>query len=98
MNSHLGSSWISSIMTGVLTWIFLASLAATTAAQDQSDATAIVADQVRRQGFPCDEPSTAERIADESSPNQTVYLLKCKATTFRVVLIPDQAAVVTKIE
>src|SRR5262245_59500281 len=74
MNAHPGSSRISPITTGVLIGMFLAGLVATTAAQDQSDVTAIVADQVRSQGFACDSPKSAEHIAAESSPNETVYL------------------------
>jgi hypothetical protein len=52
---------------------------------------------VRSQGFPCSNPSSAERISAESAPNQTVYLLKCEGMTYRVLLIPDQGAQVTRV-
>jgi hypothetical protein len=58
----------------------------------------IVADQVRSQGFPCKNPRSAERVEAESSPNQTVYLLKCEDMTYHVLLVPDQAADVAKVD
>lgn len=98
MKRKPGSFWISSVAVGAFTAVGLASSIATAAARDQSDVSTIVADQVRSQGFPCRNPSSTERVADESAPNQTVYLLKCEAVTYRVVLIPDQAALVTRLE
>jgi hypothetical protein len=68
------------------------------AALGQSEIAAIIAAQIRSQGFVCSNPSAAERIAAESAPNKPAYLLKCEASTYRVVLIPDQAAIVTRVE
>ena len=98
MNCNLRSLLIPSITTGVLTSVCLAGPIATATAQDQSTALTIVADQVRSQGFRCNNPSSAERIAAESIPNETVYLLKCEGITYRVVLIPNQAARVTEVQ
>jgi hypothetical protein len=98
MNCNRRSLWIPFITTGVLTSVCLAGPIATAAAQDQGTAVRIVADQVRSQGFRCNNPSSAERIAAESIPNETVYLLKCEGVTYRVVLIPDQAAKVTGVD
>ncbi|KQU80159.1 hypothetical protein ASD12_12240 [Mesorhizobium sp. Root102] len=89
---------ISSIGAGVFLSICLAGTVATATAKDQDTVTAVVADQVRSQGFPCKNPSSADRIEAESVPNQTAYLLKCEGTTYRVLLIPDQAAEVAKID
>jgi hypothetical protein len=77
--------------------VSLAGPFATATAQDQSADVRIVADQVRSQGFPCDNPSSAEPIEAESAPNHAVYLLKCESVTYRVVLIPDQGAEVTEV-
>ena len=96
MNCVSGSSWIPSILTCILTSVCVAGPIATASAQDQSADIAIVADQVRSQGFPCDNPSAAEPIESKSAPNHAVYLLKCGSITYRVVLIPDQAAEVTE--
>jgi hypothetical protein len=96
MNSNPGSLWIPSLATRVLVSVCLGGPVATATAQDQSADVKIVGDQVRSQGFACDNPSSAERIEAESAPNHTVYLLKCESTTYRVVLIPDEAAQVTE--
>jgi hypothetical protein len=96
MKCNPASLRASSLASGVLASICAAGAIATAAAQDQS--TAIVADQVRSQGFPCSDPSAAERVSAESAPNHTVYLLRCEGVTYRVLLIPDQGAQVTRVD
>ena len=66
------------------------------AAQDTD--LSIVADQVRSQGFACDNPTAAARIVDASLPDQQVYKLSCDGVSYRVHLIPDMAAEVTKLD
>ena len=87
---------ISSIGVGVFMSICLAGAVASATTKDQDTVATVVADQVRSQGFSCKNPSSADRI--EAVPNQTVYLLKCEGTTYRVLLIPDQAAEVAKVD
>ncbi|BCG70738.1 hypothetical protein MesoLj113a_18960 [Mesorhizobium sp. 113-1-2] len=89
---------ISSIGAGVFMSICLAGTVATATTKDQDTVATVVADQVRSQGFPCKNPSSADRIETETVPNQTAYLLKCEGTTYRVLLIPDQAAEVAKVD
>ena len=67
-------------------------------AQDQAVTTTILGDQVRSQGFACDSPSSAQKSADELGPGRPVYLLTCETATYKVVLIPDQAAQITKVK
>jgi len=67
-------------------------------AQDAALDVTVVADQVRSQGHSCTNPTSADRLAGESSPNEPVYLLKCEEATYRVRLVPDQAAEVTEIK
>jgi hypothetical protein len=98
MNRTLRSLRILSIATGVITSVGLAGPIATAIAQDQNADLRIVGDQVRSQGFACSNPTSAERIEAESAPNKTVYVLKCEGVTYRVVLIPDQAADVTEVK
>ena len=98
MNCNRRSLSIPSIITGVLTSVCLVGPIATATAQDQSTELTIVAAKVRSQGFRCNNPSSAERIVAESVPNETVYLLKCEGITYRVVLIPDLAAIVTEVK
>ena len=66
-------------------------------AQEQAEI-AVVADQVRSQGYACANPSSAERIAAQSAPEEPVYLLICEDATYEVRLVPDQAAKVTKVK
>jgi hypothetical protein len=84
------------IVVGVLTSAYPTGFLLPALAQDQ--VAAIIADQVRTQGFACQNPVMAERLNAESVPNETAYLLKCGAVTYRVVLIPDQAARVARID
>jgi hypothetical protein len=67
-------------------------------AQDETVEITVLADQVRSQGFACSNPSSAERLAKESAPEEPVYLLKCENATYQLRLIPDQAAQVTEIK
>jgi hypothetical protein len=96
MKCNLELLRIPSASAGVIISICLAATVATATAK--GTVATIVADQVRSQGFPCKNPSSAERVEAESSPNQTVYLLKCDAMTYHVLLIPDQAADVAKVD
>ncbi|WP_162918768.1 hypothetical protein [Taklimakanibacter deserti] len=67
-------------------------------AQDQDVDMTVLADQIRSQGFACSNPTSVERIAAESVADLPVYVLKCESATYQIRLIPDQAAVVTRIE
>src|SRR5262245_5474122 len=58
----------------------------------------IISDQIRRQGYACDEPRQAERDREASRPNQTVWVLTCGNATYRVTLIPDMAARVERLK
>jgi hypothetical protein len=52
----------------------------------------IISDQIRRQGYPCDEPRQAEHDRQASRPNEAVWVLRCANAAYRVTLIPDMAA------
>lgn len=49
----------------------------------------VIAAQVRKQGFVCEEPQSVERDASQSQ--DIVWLLKCKSTAYRVQPIPSRA-------
>ncbi|TIX43230.1 MAG: hypothetical protein E5V36_12230 [Mesorhizobium sp.] len=70
--------WLSFIATGVLASAYLA---VPVAAQEQRGAATIVAAKVQSQGYVCNNPSSAKRIAAESAPNKRVYLLSCDVVT-----------------
>lgn len=56
----------------------------------------LVADQVRNQGFSCQEPVSATRDEAASKPELPVYVLTCADATYSVKVVPDQAWVITK--
>lgn len=58
----------------------------------QETPVAIIAAQIRQQGFTCEEPRRAERDVQASRPNEVVWMLICENTTYRVTLIPNMAA------
>jgi len=58
----------------------------------------IIADQIRRQGIPCTDPVSAERDVKLTRPNEAAWTLKCKEGTYRVILIPDMAAKVERLD
>jgi hypothetical protein len=73
-------------------------LAGPAVAQDQDAIPGIVADQVRSQGFACDNPVSAEKIEAESQPDLPVYILTCEGVRYHVQLIPDQGAKISVVE
>jgi len=62
------------------------------AAAEEETAKDIVAIQIRRQGYPCDRPRSAEPDPEQSRPDEAVWVLRCENAAYRVRLIPDEAA------
>jgi hypothetical protein len=58
----------------------------------------IIATQLRKQGHACDRPAGAVRDAEASKPDEPVWILTCESAKYRVRMIPDQAAVVEKLD
>ena len=48
------------------------------AAAEQEAPSGIVAAQVRKQGFTCENPVSAKRDSEPSKPHEAVWLLQCK--------------------
>lgn len=57
----------------------------------------IVADQIRRQGYRCENPVVATRDTKESQVHSVVWILDCNGVRYSVRLVPDQAAKVEKL-
>ena len=57
----------------------------------------IIATQIRKQGYKCDKPQSAERDRAASKPDQAVWVLHCVGATYRVRLHPDMAAQVERL-
>jgi len=72
--------------------------AGTFTASAQEDASNIVADQIRAQGYKCDSPQSAKRDPQASKPDEAVWILQCESGSYRVRLVPDMAATVEKID
>jgi hypothetical protein len=58
----------------------------------------MLADHVRRQGYPCERALSAVRDAQRSKPDEAVWVLKCTNLTYRLTLIPDMAWKVEQLE
>ena len=56
-----------------------------------------IADQVRSQGYECDQAITVTRDVKRSRADSPVWILKCRNTVYRVRLDPDMAAHITKL-
>jgi hypothetical protein len=57
----------------------------------------IIADQIRAQGYKCDEPQSAAQDQQASRPDEAVWTLQCEDASYRVRLVPDMAATVEKL-
>ena len=68
------------------------------AADDMTQAAVDVAAQVRGQGYACADPVSATRDEAASKPDLPVFVLTCANATYSVKVIPDQAAVITKVQ
>lgn len=64
----------------------------------QESAKDIIAAQIRRQGYQCRAPQSAERERAASKPDEAVWLLRCEDATFRVRLVPNLAAKVERVD
>ncbi|AHB48441.1 hypothetical protein W911_08605 [Hyphomicrobium nitrativorans NL23] len=57
----------------------------------------VIAVQLRKQGFECKNPESAEREKHDSKPDEAVWLLTCEGARYKVQLIPKMAAKVERI-
>ena len=73
-------------------------VAQTGSGTSEGTAANIVATQIRAQGHACQEPTNAKRDQAASKPDQAAWILTCKNATYRVRLVPDQAARVEQID
>jgi len=57
----------------------------------------IIAVQLRRQGYECENPVSAERDPAASKPDEAAWILTCEGVAYKVELVPNQAAKVEKL-
>jgi len=74
-------------------------LAEVTAVQPADDEVPpdIIAVQIRKQGYECQNPSKAKRDAQASRPDLPVWILTCENATYRVRLVGNLADKVEKL-
>ena len=82
--------------TSVLASVTLLLMAGAALADDAAIDATIVADQVRNQGFSCQDPVSAKHDEVASKPELPVYVLTCADATYSVKVVPDQAWVITR--
>jgi len=63
-----------------------------------ADAKEIIAAQIRRQGFSCDKPLSAEREPKPAASHATVWILRCENASYRVRLTTRLPARVERID
>ncbi len=91
-----GAAWRATMALGSVGGALAAYLGAAHAQSDSPDATALVAEQIRQQGYVCAEPASAAQ--DPAVDDDAVWTLTCADATYRVRLVPDQAAQVEKLQ
>jgi hypothetical protein len=58
----------------------------------------VLATHLRLQGYKCDRAQSAERDAKQSRPDEAAWIVTCDTGTYRVQLMPHQAARVERVE
>ena len=82
---------------GLAAAALLVSLPETAPAADPAVSKEVIAVQLRKQGFECKNPESAEREKQDSKPDETVWLLTCEGARYKVQLIPKMAAKVERL-
>jgi len=68
-------------------------------AQAQNEPAAnVIAVQIRKQGFACDDVKGAEKDAKADRADLPVWILDCGNASYRVRLVPNMAAAVEKLD
>jgi hypothetical protein len=89
---------------GAAPWVVAAMLGAGAALaqgmppDDEESAKDIVADTVRSQGYPCDQPERATRDAAASLPDQAAWVLECANARYWVRYDNDEPAEIRRLE
>jgi hypothetical protein len=79
-------------------WTVFAVLVAIAGAASAQTPADDLAAQIRSQGFPCERPVSATRDARASKPDAALWIVTCRNVTYRITLVPDMAAHITKLK
>jgi hypothetical protein len=97
VNRYASGAYNRAIILAVVLIAVTTALSSRPIAQGE-DPKEIIAAHVRTQGNQCDKPLSAERNRAASEPHETVWTLRCDNASYRVRLVPDLQAEVTKID
>ena len=97
MKALLASATLGLALTALTAPVPNASRAVAAEKKPLEATTNIIAVQIRKQGYECTNPQSAERDASSGNPDDPVWTLKCDNATYRVHLIPNMAATVEKL-
>ena len=86
------------LVFAVLAWTWPHVLPAPLAAAEPEQPKEIIAAQIRKQGYACEKPQSAERDPEASEADKAAWGLRCENATYRVRLIPTRAAHVERID
>jgi hypothetical protein len=95
MNKYFQMMWPVALVVPELLVGGCTAIAAESLGQDPKS---ILAAQLREQGYDCDQPKSAERDAQASTPDEAVWIVQCETSTYRMRLDPDMAAKVERID
>ncbi len=99
LRKSVASAAATSILTTSFSLLFFGfGSSVATAADEPEMPSEIIAAQIRRQGFTCEDPTKAKADPELSKPDEAVWLLQCKSERYRVRLIPDMDAKVERLE
>jgi len=82
---------------GLLVGTLAALDAASAVAAEEDGPKDMIADQIRDQGYACENPQEATRDPEYSKPDEAAWILTCEDTTYRVILVPDMGARVERL-
>ena len=80
------------ILFNVLLVPFLFQPVVLQAAAKENMSAEILATQIRKQGFACDKPLSAEMDEKLSKPHMAAWILKCDNAAYKVRLVPKMRA------
>ena len=97
--SHLAKNWIltACCCAALVATVSVLLVPARTVAMTSESAKTIVAVAVRRQGFPCNQPTAAERVAENAKPHQSTWKLRCSGASYKVRFNLDMKPDITTI-
>lgn len=87
-----------SLLFGTVTAVVAPAFAQSDSSSEDQAAAVIVSSQLRAQGYKCEDPHDAQPDKSDSVVGEQAWIVTCDNATYRVRLVPDQAAEVDQID